>query len=68
MSNVKNSTKGGIKVHAVQADVVHSHTLAGDHHSHVFPHHGHDSDGHGWHGGPRQGHPGKGDKKAQGHK
>jgi hypothetical protein len=68
MSNVKVATKTGIKVHHVQAQVVHKHTLAGEHHSHVFPEHGHDSAGHGFHGGPRQGHPGKGDNKAKGHK
>lgn len=68
MSNVKSPTKAAMKVHAVVAQVVHKHSAHDSHHSHVFPEHGHDSAGHGYHGGPRQGHPGKGDKKAQGHK
>jgi len=68
MSNVKTPTRTGIKLHPVQAQVVHKHAQNEGHHSMVFPEHGHDSAGHGFHGGPRQGHPGKGDTKAKGHK
>lgn len=68
MSNVKMATKAAMKVHAVQAQVVSKHSAHDQHASHVFPEHGHDSAGHGFHSGPRQGHPGKGDNKAKGHK